>query len=156
MINAISTIISKTIDLFLKINSSESRRRKFAKDIFEVYKSLDEVVQALEGIESTIKQIAEIEDSISWSLDRKGLPEYLIIGAWSSEGIEIRTWYLDDDGSEKISTPRLVTYEEILPTFLSGNIRALNRAFGKLARIMSAQSWDLYQSDILKALEIYD
>jgi hypothetical protein len=108
MISAITSLVGKTVDVFLKINSSEARRRKFAKDIFGVYKGLDEVIQSLNDIEATVRQIAKIdEESSLWMLGRGGYPEYFRVRSWSSEGtVEIQTLYLDKDGVEKLSAPR--------------------------------------------------
>jgi hypothetical protein len=161
MLNAITSMISKTIDIFLKVNSAESRRRKLSKNLFEVYKALDEIVGSLEDIETTIRRITKLDDKSIWSFDRGGLPEYVVVRSWSSAGtIQIQTLYLDEHGSEKLSPIREMKQEEILPLLLSTNIRTLNQALGRLSRIMSAESWNLWNAqhkpEMLKALEIYD
>jgi len=46
----------------LKVNSAESRRRKLSKNLFEVYKALDEIISSLEGIETTVRQINKLDD----------------------------------------------------------------------------------------------
>lgn len=112
MIEAINTLISKTIDIFLKINSSEHRRRKFSKDIYQVYNELINVSSALEKIDNLI----------------------LIIDKQNP---------LDDF--------------EIL---FKKELEFLQNSFGKIAGILSAESWDLFQinhqPELLKAINIYD
>ncbi|MBD6618972.1 hypothetical protein FNW02_24910 [Komarekiella sp. 'clone 1'] len=161
MLNAITSMLTKTIDVFLKINSSESRRRNFAKDMFGAYKALDEIAHALYGIDSTIKYITGVDQEIFKLFNRVTLPEYLLVNSMSSEGLlEIQTRYLDENGLEKVSQPRKIELNQILPVLLESNIRYFNNAIGKLTQIMKIESWDLFkiqhQPEKLKALEIYD
>lgn len=162
MLSAIGSMLSKTIDVFLKINSAEGRRRRFAKDVFAVYNSLDEIVQALDAIAVTVKDVAGLNESKDSSIfDRGPMPEYLLETSRSSDGtVELQTYYLGDDGTERLSPKKRVKFDDMLAAVLSNDIRRLNRAIGKLARIMEAESWDLFQlqhqPEKLKALGIFD
>lgn len=162
MLTAISSIISKTIDVFLKVNSSEGRRRKFAKQLFEVYSSLDEVVTAIGNIQLVIGDISQRGEKPGYDfLSRLRFPEYIRIRSWSSKGsFFYETLYLDQQGCEQISPEQEIDQRLLLPAILSNEIRALNKAFRKIARIMEAESWELWdahnQPDKLRALSIYD
>lgn len=161
MFSAITSLLNKTIDIFLKINSGEGRRRRFTKDIFNTYKALDEIAQALGKITLTIEDIAGITEDLERSvLDRRG-PDFVITRGHSSAGyLKIQTYQLAENGTEQLTPTTRVKYRDILPSVLSSDIRRLNKAISKLASIMSAESWDLFQlqhqSDKLRALGIYD
>ena len=162
MLGAISSIIDKTIDTYLKINSSEGKRRKLAKQLFEVYKALDEVVDAIDSIQLTVKDISQQDEKTTFNrLNQPRLPDYIRVRSWSSTGsLTYETLFLDEQGSEKISPKREIDQRRLLPALLSNEIRMLNKAFGKIARIMEAESWELfharYKPEKLKALSIYD
>ncbi|UJB72242.1 hypothetical protein HRE53_26865 (plasmid) [Acaryochloris sp. 'Moss Beach'] len=160
MFSAITTLLNKTIDVFLQINSGEGRRRIFAKDIFNTYKALDEIAQALRNITVTVEDITGITKDLDRSVfDRQG-PDFVITRGHSSGYLEIQTYQLAENGTEQITPAKRVKYRDILPSVLSSDIRRLNKAISKLANIMSAESWDLrglhHQPDKLRALGIYD
>jgi hypothetical protein len=162
MIQAITSLIGKTIDVYLKINSSESRRRKFAKDFFGIYKGLNEVIDSLDQIKELINRITKTDKEASlWKVSSGVFPEYITVKSWSSDGtIEIQTLQIAKDGTEKLSSPRKMRHDEILRILLSTNIRELVHAFNNIARIMQTESWDLWRirdrPELLTALEIYD
>lgn len=174
MLDAISSAIYKTVDIYLKINSSERRRRKFAKQLFEVYKSLDDVVYAIDKIQLTVKEIGqrgkkevtfELCESDYGSIINKSyttlLPDYIRIKWKSSTGdLAYETMFLDEHGSERISPTREINQRDLLPVVLSSEIRMLNKAFVKIISIMEAESWELWHArskpEKLKALSVYD
>jgi hypothetical protein len=162
MLGAISSLISKTIDIFLVTHSKEGRRRKFSKQLFDVYKSLDEIAVAISNIELVVRNISQCDNGLALDLFKKlRLPEYIRVqGRLSSEAVECETFYLDEHGSEKTSSKRKIAQKQLLSIFLSNEIRILNRAFSNIARIMEAESFELYeakfQPDKLRALAIFD
>lgn len=161
MLDAISSVISKTIDVYLKINSSEERRRKFAKQLFEVYNSLDEVVDAIDKIQIIVKDIGQSKkEKVSFNLCGS-LPDYIDVHEWSyPDNLTYTTFFLDERGSERISPPRKINQRDLLSVSLSKEIRTLNKAFGKIASIMETESCELWDAENkpkkLKAISIYD
>jgi hypothetical protein len=161
VLSAISTLVSKTIDVFLKINSAESRRRKFSKDIFAVYGALDDIAQVLCAMEMTVEELAGLRDPVRARFRDRRIPGYVVGAAFWPEGIvELQTYQLGEDGAERLSPRIRVDWTDILPAVLSSDLRNLNRAIGTLSRLMVAQSFDLFQlqhqPDKLKALGIFD
>jgi hypothetical protein len=60
MFSAIATVLSKTIDVYLKMNSSEAARRRFGRDIFRVYEGLDELAAAMSETAILIESAADV------------------------------------------------------------------------------------------------
>jgi hypothetical protein len=55
MFDAITSLLSKTLDGILKINSSEMRRRRLGRFMFQLYERLGEAAQGLDRLEQTIR-----------------------------------------------------------------------------------------------------
>jgi hypothetical protein len=166
LISAITTLVANTIDLFLKINSSESRKRKFSKDLFTIYKSLEEVMNELNNIEFIIKYINLINKKKTvknLEINFDGLnstPSILFIRSIYDEFVEYQILSHNNKGLEIMSNPIKVKKEELLKLLLYKNVRSLTKTFTKIAKVMRAQSWELFQlqfkPELLKKLEIYD
>lgn len=175
MLSAISSMIGKTIDIFLRVNSSERRRKKFAKQLFDIYISLDEVVAAIDNIQLVVKDISQQDektDSVYQyvmkrenqrsklqyffqqgkktnfdPLNQPRLPEYIRMISCSSTGsLTYVNRFLDEQGVEKASTEYEIDQRRLLPAILSNEIRMLNKAFNKIAQIMEAESWELFHA----------
>jgi hypothetical protein len=70
---AIASMLSKSIDIYLKINSTDVRRRKFGKTMYDIYRSLGDVDASMEKIRHAILiQAKEAHDryvmteTVSW------------------------------------------------------------------------------------------
>ncbi len=132
MFNAITTLLSKTIDVYLYKKSSDSRRHELAKDLFEVYQILGEVISSIERIEDTIRSIGQaiqkkgdIGDNLRVFVSSHPRPAYLVIESYNTtperSGEEhtfiVRTRYLGQDGSEKSSDTQELTQVQMLSLF---------------------------------------
>jgi hypothetical protein len=164
MLNAITSLLTKTVDIFLKINSGENRRRKFSKHIFEVYKALADVGDSLNRIESLLTLSSESKAFSEYDafsiLEKTPLPDCVQVRGYSYGKIVLAMMSLDPLTFG--STTNTVELEpiEALPLFLSEELAFLQNRFATIAWIMEAESGELFQAQhqphLLRALEIYD
>src|SRR5258708_30770836 len=54
MSSVISAVISKAVDVLLKLHSDESRRREWGRRLFKVYSALGDVELSMERISGTL------------------------------------------------------------------------------------------------------
>src|SRR6185503_5054482 len=59
-------MLSKTFDAWLKINSAESRKRRFARDIFHVYCYLGAAADSLEHLEGGLRELVNRPHNTWW------------------------------------------------------------------------------------------
>lgn len=164
MLSAITSLVTKTVDIFLKINSSESRRRKFSKHLFEVYKALTDVANSLSRIEGLLALSSEPTKFSEYDayliLGKTPLPDYVRVSGYSSGKVVLVTMSLDPLTFGSTSKTAELEPIEALPIFLSEELTFLRNSFATIAEIMRTESHDLFQAqhqpDILRALEIYD
>lgn len=75
MASAVISIISKTVDVLTKIQSSESRKQRWGKLLFSVYQALGEIEATLSSISQTLEDRAvyvDVGPSISGDIDAFG------------------------------------------------------------------------------------
>ena len=161
MASAVMSIVSKTVDVLLKIQSTESKRQKWGKLLFSVYNALGDVESTMYRIVTTLTQFTEVGEGTPFLFGTLHAPDYILIGSISSNGMmTVQTKLLREDGAETLSEIKNVPQRDLLPLVLSNDIQTFTAAFHKLSRLMGAETWDLFQvqnqPEQLKALGIYD
>jgi hypothetical protein len=163
MIDAISSLISNTIDVFLKLNSPERKRNNLGKLLFETYSLLDEIVSAMDRIKKVVGAFIEFENKkMLYSLLDFNLPDHVVVVSHGGGEITMRTRLLSKDGRELLSRPKTFTEGQLLNLALENDIRTFYKAVSKLEIFMYEEADFLSKflpnrnPVLLKALGIYD
>lgn len=164
MLSAITSLVSKTIDVFLKLNSGEARRRKFSKDIFDVYSALSDVERSLARIEDLLSFAAEpdaLDDYDAYVLlSKTPLPDYVSLQGYSEGRVMLTANAIDIETFQAHRETDKFEPTQALPLFLSEELKFLVRSFARVAHVLESESMDLcqaqHQPKVLETLGIYD
>lgn len=175
MFEAIASLVAKTIDIYLKANSPEVRRRKIFKRLVVVYQSLGDISDGINRIAETVDCLGraysgENDYVFHYFVDRASLaenrgkninPGYLILDGYSIDGTcEFRTIGIDRDGHEIVSPTKRIHYRNLLPALLSSDIRLFKESVFRIAEAMESEASDIYPGGHigrrLAVLEIFD
>jgi hypothetical protein len=129
--------------------------------MFEIYKSLDDVVQTMDRVEKAVQLVANPSENSPFFLSRLSLPDSASIRAVSSDGtMNVTLRSLSSEGTEQTSEHMKVLQRDFLPAALSEQIRILSGAIGRLASLMGAESWEFWElrkrPDLLQKVGIFD
>src|SRR3954464_8703042 len=137
MASAVTSIISKTVDVLLKIHSTESKRQKWGQLLFGVCNALGNVETAMYRIARTLEALADIGNNEPFMFGTLHTPDYVLVGSISSDGtMSIQTKHLREDGEETLSETKEIPQRDLLPLVLSNDIAAFTTAIGKLSGVM--------------------
>src|SRR5580692_735157 len=62
MFQAIASMLSQTIDIYLKVNSSEVRRRRFGRTMYAIYLALEDIEGSIDGVELALNGRTKFSD----------------------------------------------------------------------------------------------
>jgi hypothetical protein len=157
MLQAIGTLLSKTIDVYLQLSSPEVRQRKLGKQLFKLYSCLDDVEACMTALRNVVVAIADSDDQAPFFHIVHRLPGSVDIHSLSSTGeMDILVRSVDERGDETTTEYRRVLQRDFLPAAMSAQISALSQAIGDLSKIMEAEAWELWhQPELLKRVDVF-
>jgi hypothetical protein len=160
MLEALSTLLSKSFDIFLKLNSKDARKRKLGKMLFEVYTGLGLVITALANLRQDIQRYTgpESDDALLSDLE---LPEGMVLRSASSTGTyEVSVREFDFEGRLHVSKPKTFNRQEILSLAVRRHVADFAAGVHQFARPLEHEARDWFQlghqPKRLQALGIYD
>lgn len=159
MLQAIGSLLSKTIDAYLHLSSPEVRQRKIGRQVFELYSCLDDVEACMTATRDVVLAIADTKEKapILQLYHNQRLLDLADIRALALTGeMDLIALSLDEKGVEHATEYRGVLQRDFMPAALSAQIRVLNRAIGKSSNLMQAEAWELLnRPELLKRLDVF-
>jgi hypothetical protein len=169
LLAAIQSVVSSTIDTYLKIISPEVKRRKLGKILFELYRHLDEVSRSMDNISQILRHATDptlkfptngllflrdegalngasmVELKQPWLVDPSKPPEATI---------SVSSAIISGKGTLSTSTVHDIPERVLLlGVALPVQIRGLNTSFRQLADLMSVESRELWRRGGLATIQ---
>lgn len=160
MLEAIGSLITKTFDAFLKLNTKDARKRRLGKMLFEVYTGLGRVTVALENLQRDLPRYIGPKGDDALFADVT-LPEGMVLAGWSSDkGYQVSLRHFDINGQMHVSNAESLSRQQILALAIRRHISDFSEGVHQFVRPLSHEAWEWFQlghqPERLQALGIYD
>jgi hypothetical protein len=148
MLQAIQSIVSNTIDVYLKLISPDVRRRKVGKIAFKLYRDLGGVAQAMDNVGQIFRHAVDLDNrfpihGLSFLYDEGALngAQMVHFSPTPEANVGLRVPSIEEDGTatswiiDGIPERKL-----LLGVALSAQIRNLERSFWRLSGVLEDES----------------